>query len=107
MASERSLLRCVTRRTGRGSRALSEAAAGRIVAEHLCRSNEEDRHESRHEHLSSRPLEHAEELAFRTLHEGRPRPTLGAFSVHPSPAWLVDEPFEETSLGTLKSGKEA
>jgi RIO kinase 1 len=27
--------------------------------------------------------------------------------VHPSPAWLVDEPFEETSLGTLKSGKEA
>lgn len=27
--------------------------------------------------------------------------------MHPSPAWLVDEPFEETSLGTLKSGKEA
>jgi len=34
--------------------------------------------------------------------------------VHPSsappresPAWLVDEPFEQTTLGTLKSGKEA
>ena len=24
-----------------------------------------------------------------------------------APAWLVDEPFEETSFGTLKSGKEA
>lgn len=30
-------------------------------------------------------------------------------SAHPreAPRWLLDEPFEETSLGTLKSGKEA